>query len=383
MNIELITAIVFYAIIGVVIYKNRKKMQIIDKLFFVFKSEKAINFIKKVAKPKWFWRIVSTISIPICLYFMIFGIHALASNAIEMFNTPDPSAGVSLLIPGIKLPGSELYVPFWYGIISIIILAVSHEFSHGVIGESEGIKAKTTGVGLFLLFPLAFVEPDEKSYKKASKISKIRMLCAGSFANFIVSLLATLIIIYLFTPIISNLVTYDQVIINSVEIGMPANIANITDNSTLISINNESIFNQTQFYEILLTINPNQTILVETDKGFFNLTTTSRSDNESQAYLGVITTQDWSFKEEWKNYPLWLLSIPLILVQLLMWISNINFSVGVFNLFPLWITDGGKIIYEIFGTFIKDNKKLNIVASLIFYLCLSILLFNMFWPLFS
>jgi len=100
--------------------------------------------------------------------------------------------------------------------------------------------------------------------------------------------------------------------------------------------------------------------------------------NESMAYLGVMVEQEWQFKKELSNIPLFLLNIPLILATLLMWISNLNLGISVINLFPLWITDGGKVLIEIIKPLIKDDIKIAALINTIFLVCLSLLLFNLF-----
>jgi membrane-associated protease RseP (regulator of RpoE activity) len=60
----------------------------------------------------------------------------------------------------------------------------------------------------------------------------------------------------------------------------------------------------------------------------------------------------------------------------------LNFALGVFNLYPLWITDGGKIVIDLLSTIFKTKKSLVIAINLIFYSALSLLLFNMVGPYF-
>ncbi|MBN1923376.1 MAG: site-2 protease family protein [Nanoarchaeota archaeon] len=380
MDAEIISVILFYSFLAFVIYKNRKKIEVMDKIFFVYKWKKGVDYIKKVARPDWFWKILSTLSIPVCLFFMIFSISLLVDGALSIIQSPDPSPTVSLLIPGVKLPGSDLYVPFWYGIISIIVLAVVHEGAHGIICLIEKIKLKTTGVGLLLFLPLAFVEPDEKSFLKSERLSRIRMLCAGSFANLTTALLTFLIVVNILNPFIDNMVNYTNLVITETVEGEPAGIAGIPNNSVILSINNDTVSNITDFYYKLLELEPNQNISIETSNGTFYLTTASNPDNESMAYLGVLTQQEWDYRPELKKYPEWILLIPFVIIQLLMWVSNLNFAVGIFNLFPLWITDGGKIVIDLISVVVRDKNLLLLVINALFLSALGLLLFNMFGP---
>jgi len=383
MNLELITAILFYLIIGFIIYKNRASVKIVDKIFFVYKWKKGVEYIRKLAHPEWFWKIVSTISIPICLFFIIFAMHTLITSSVTMLQTPNPTPTVGILLPGFQVPGTNLRLPFWYGIISIVVLAVVHEGSHGIIASVEKIKLKTAGAGLMLFLPVAFVEPEFNSFIEANVLSRIRMLCAGSFANFVTAFLCILLIGSVITPWVSKGIEYTKVEIVDVTSGGPASLSGMTGNTIIVSFNNETITNLTTFYEELLEVAPGDNVTITTQNNSYVLATTPNPDNESIAYLGILTEQEWDFKPELKNeYSDFILNIPLILIQLLMWVGNLNFAVGVFNLFPLWITDGGKIMIDLLSIIIRKRSILALVVNLLFTFSLFLLLFNMFGPYF-
>lgn len=382
-NWELISVILFYSILGITIYKNRKKMEVMDKVFFVYKWKKGAEYIRKISRPPWLWKILSTLAIPICLFFMLYSVQILYQGAVGIIQSPDPTPTVGLLIPGVQLPGSDFYVPFWYGIISIVVLAVVHEASHGIIATVEKIKIKTTGVGLFLFLPLAFVEPVINSFKKATRLSRIRMLCAGSFANLTTALIAFLIVVNLLTPLIDSEVNYSGVLVKQAVPNEPAALSGMPNNTKLISVNNKTVANITEFYYALMELTPEENVTIITSNGTYFLTTSTNPNNQSMAYLGVIVEQDWEFKQELKqSYPEFILWMPFVLTQLLMWVSNLNFAVGIFNLYPLWITDGGKIFADLLGIVIKDDKKAILLMNVVFFAALGLLLFNMIGPFF-
>ena len=98
---------------------------------------------------------------------------------------------------------------FTYWILAIAIIAIFHEFAHGIVAKRYGIRIKTTGFGFLGPFLAAFVEPDEKQMQKKSKFQQITVLSAGTFTNLILSLLFFLLLsgffILLWTVIISDL----------------------------------------------------------------------------------------------------------------------------------------------------------------------------------
>jgi len=377
MNWELVTAVIFYSSLALIVYLNRSKIEIIDKIFFAYRWKKAVEYIKKLSKFTFLFKVLSTISIPVCIFFMIFGIDLLIQSANTIIASPAPQAGVTLLIPGVKMPGSDLYVPFWYGIISIIIIAFVHEVSHGITSVVEKVKLKSAGVGVALLFPVAFVEPDEKSLLKSSRLSRLRVYAAGSFANIVLAFLAFLLTVNVLAPIVDSEVDYTSVI-SSVP-NMPAYNAGLPNNTYLETLNNKSISNITEFYQALLTVAPYENITLKANGTTYELTTTANPTNSSIAYLGVTVEQGWEFKESLQAWPEWVLMVPFFLFNLFVWISNLNFSVGIFNLIPLWITDGGKIVFEVLSTIIP-RKVLFFVLNYVFILVLGLLLFNIFGP---
>jgi membrane-associated protease RseP (regulator of RpoE activity) len=378
MNFELMSIIVVYSLLFFLIYKNRKKIQIMDKIFFVYKWDKGVEVIKKFSKK--YLIIFYTIGIPICLFFMIFVIKTMWDGMIGIISSPNPEPTVGLAIPGVKIPGSPIYVPFWYGIIALVTVMFSHELSHGIAATIENIKLKSTGVGLLLFLPLAFVEPEPKSYEKSKKISKIRMLIAGSFANITLAFITILIINFILSPFISSMIDYTGISIAETVKGGPSELAGVINNSRIESINNESINNFTSFYSTMESLKPNDTVILKTNYSSYNITLSTHPDNSSLAYIGIVPGIEWQFKKELKLWPLFILNMPFILLSLFMWIANLNFSIGIINLFPLWITDGGKVAIELITPLFKNKKTAFIVTNYLFLFCLSLLLFNIIGP---
>ena len=73
---------------------------------------------------------------------------------------------IAQLIPYFpKIFNLEAYFPplyFTYFLIALVIVAVSHEFAHGIFARLNKIKVKTTGFAFLGPILGAFVEPDEK-----------------------------------------------------------------------------------------------------------------------------------------------------------------------------------------------------------------------------
>ncbi len=111
----------------------------------------------------------------------------------ELQNLP-PIAPLIPYFP--KIFGLESIFPplyFTYFLIALAIVAVSHEFSHGIFARLWKIRVKTTGLAFFGPFFGAFVEPDEKQMAKAPRRHQLSILAAGTFANILMTIIFGLI----------------------------------------------------------------------------------------------------------------------------------------------------------------------------------------------
>ena len=88
---------------------------------------------------------------------------------------------------------------FTYWIISIAVIALFHEFAHGIIARRYNIKILTTGFGFLGPFLAAFVEPDEKQMESKPKYQQLAVLSAGVFTNFILAIFFFLLLSFFFS----------------------------------------------------------------------------------------------------------------------------------------------------------------------------------------
>ena len=124
-----------------------------------------------------------------------------------------------------KLFNMESFFPplyFTYFLVALIIVAVSHEFAHGIFARLNGIKVKTTGFAFLGPILGAFVEPDEKQMEKSKKFTQLGILAAGTFANVIMTVLFGLVLwgffVVSFAPAGVNFNSYGTAVINPGEI---------------------------------------------------------------------------------------------------------------------------------------------------------------------
>jgi len=94
----------------------------------------------------------------------------------------------------------NLYFSYW--IIILAIVAITHEFFHGIFARIANVKTKTTGFGFFPFFlPVflaAFVSLDEKALVKRKNFEQMAVLSAGTFANVLTGILAVIVMAVFF-----------------------------------------------------------------------------------------------------------------------------------------------------------------------------------------
>ncbi len=326
---EVYIALAVIAVLTVFLLILEKKGKIERKfLFFIYRTQRLKNFIENVSKFK-FWKVFSSIGVIVgvlSLFFMIVNIALLFYFAVKR----EPiEGGVQLVIPGIT-------IPFWYGIIALITVILAHELMHGIVARNENIRLKNLGAIFFASIPIgAFVEPNEEDLNKSSSMSKLRVYAAGSFANIVLAVFATALMIPL----------NDGVEIVGVMEGSPAD--GILESGMVIKkINGKEIKSLADFMIEAGNIKPNQVVFLETDEGVFKIVAKKREDDPERGMIGIYVKQHVFGGLEFIYYTL-------------LWISFLNLGIGLINLAPINFgvaaTDGHLILKELLSKLIKEK----------------------------
>ncbi|MFC1685987.1 site-2 protease family protein [Nanoarchaeota archaeon] len=88
---------------------------------------------------------------------------------------------INKALPTVNIP--PFYFTYW--IIVIGIVAVFHEFAHGVFAKLKNVRIISTGFGFIGPLLAAFVEIDEKQMEKKPVKAQLAVLAAGSTANLV------------------------------------------------------------------------------------------------------------------------------------------------------------------------------------------------------
>lgn len=199
---DIIFLALFVLAVILFLYIKRKNVKR-QGLLYLYPTKVGINIINSTAKK--YEKILRPMQYVIiaCGYFlMVFMIWLFGRFTYTYLTSPTIAAELKLpvvtpLVPYIdQLIGSSYFPPlyFTYWIILIAVLAIPHEFAHGIFARLNKIKVHSTGFGFLGPFLAAFVEPDEKQISTSSKRSQLAILAAGTFANVLATILFALLI---------------------------------------------------------------------------------------------------------------------------------------------------------------------------------------------
>jgi membrane-associated protease RseP (regulator of RpoE activity) len=394
----------YYAIAFIIIwvvallFKDRLKIDI-EGPIIMRRTKRLRDFIDSVAmKSPRSWRLIMNIGILVSFFFMILVVYLILSTLSSTFTNPQ----LSLVLPGVDIPGSPVLIPLGYGIIGLMTVLVVHEFGHGIIARIEGVKIDSIGVLLLAVLPGAFVEPNEEDVQNSERIQKLRIYAAGSIFNlilaaisFVIVMFITLMIIgsifigvpgfvipgtHLETPTLGQNITgpifptfhNGGVQIYSVVPGSPA-YGKLPQGTIVQSINGVDTTTLSNAEVVFSQLKIGENITLQTTSGNYTIKTIANPDNSSKGYIGIRAMQQEFVnnnvaKTVGTQIPWFIYSLQ----QLFFWIFLLNFSVGIFNLLPAKPLDGGLLLEELLGYKLSESVVRKIVTPLSYFLILLI-----------
>ncbi|MCC7559847.1 MAG: site-2 protease family protein [Methanobacterium sp.] len=362
MEVLLYYAIFFVSIyILAIVFRDKLKVDVYGPLL-MRRTKKMRGWIDYIANlsPK-FWRWSMNIGIPIAVFGMAFMVYTIIISLEVMFQKPT----TALLLPGVDIPGSPIFVPIFAGIIALILLMVVHEFGHGILARAQGVGIKSIGVILLAILPGAFVELEEEDVEKAKRAVKLRIYAAGSMFNLGLAAIAWVVVIVLTSSFIPYAFQSDGLKIISVTPNGPSE-GILQEGMVVSSINGYPVNNRTSYTELIVNkTKPGDQMTYVTDKGTYTITATGQPSNQSIAYPGtrsethLVVKPDVAQKTYGEIIPWFLYN----LADVCYWIYALNLMVGLFNLLPTKPLDGGYIFEELLRYKVPENITGRIVSS--------------------
>ncbi|NCN87121.1 hypothetical protein GW932_04770 [archaeon] len=203
----------FVILISLFLYRNKKSLKK-EGLLWLYHTSWGIKIIERTGK-KWrkflkvssyvaVWLGYALMGIMVYLFGRLVWIYAFHSEFIKASLHGLPP--VMPLVPYLPQMFKLSFLPpfyFSYWIIILAVIAITHEFFHGIYAALAGVKTKTTGFGFFpFFFPVflaAFVNLDEKAMEKKKNFEQRAVLAAGTFANTLTAILGVILMFIFFT----------------------------------------------------------------------------------------------------------------------------------------------------------------------------------------
>ncbi len=371
MNLDFITqnSIIYVLIAWVIILGIAKGLKLEKHGFelkiysLVYKNQQVQSILTKIlGRTRRGIKVFANVSVVAGFLMMGFAFWFLLSNVSKFFVAPTEFSQLTVLIPGVTLTSGPAIL---YFLLSIPIVLIIHEGAHGIVATLEKIKIKTGGFAIFIAMFAGFVEPDEEEFNKAKKISKLRVIGAGATSNVIFALVLGAIL--LTNPFFAMVVPEpllsifydlpDGVLVLSIIPDSGADKAGLLANDVITSINGIQILSPLDFQKADLKPGEIAKVSILRDRQVlqFPIEVIPSPEDPEKGLIGIIRDNSFAYKPvlnfiEWKD--------PGISMFLL-WLWMISFFIGIINMLPLPILDGGKFIHTIIDKKISD-KAVNI-----------------------
>ena len=322
----------------------------------MWKTQRLRGLISRISNfSPTFWRWYMNVGIVVAFLAMIFITWTLISSLPTVFETP----AVSIVIPGVEMPGSSIYIPFIYGLIALATVLIVHEFSHGIQSVGEKISIKSVGLLLFAIIPGAFVEPDEDELKAAKRSSRLRVYAAGSVANITLAIIAILLV-SLISAGIPNYFAEDGIAIDRIVSDSPSDGV-LKEGMVLEAIDNHKINDSDSYVNVVSLYKPGDNVTVQTDQGSYSLALDKNPNNESRGFFGIQANKHFELINDSMGPIPWVL---FELLELFQWVFMLNLGIGLFNLLPLKPLDGGYMLEILLSYKLSEEHYKPIVNAL-------------------
>ena len=328
------------------------------KAYSLVYKNKSVNevLIRILGRTRRSVKVFANVSVIAGFMMMAFAFYFLLNNISNFFVAPTAFSELTVLIPGITLTSAPAITFF---LLSIPIVLVMHEGGHGIVAALEKIKIKTGGFAIFIAMFAGFVEPDEEEFEKAKKISKLRVIGAGATSNVLFAFVLGAILLtnpffamVVPEPLLSIFYELPEgVLILSIIENSGAEQAGLLANDIITSINGIPILSPVDFP----SLNPGDTATVSVLRDGqpldFGLTVMPAPDNPERGLIGIMRDNSFAYTPV-MNFIEW--NDPNVSMFLL-WLWMISFFIGIINMLPLPILDGGKFIHIIIDKRFSDK----------------------------
>jgi len=306
--------------------------------------------------------IFSNVSVVAGAAMMVFAVWFLVNNLINYFHANEQFSEVTLLIPGVTIRSVPNLV---YFLLAAPIVLVIHEVAHGIVARLEKIKVKSGGFAIIIALIAGFIEPDEEEFNRARRISKIRVIAAGSTSNVLFSFI--IVGLLLFNPSFGNILEalsptlrglfYNDPIgvpIVSVIEGSGAEKAGMKAGDIIVGINDTQIRTPQDLAKVKLTPGEQVNVKVLRNGELMSLQVTigRAEDDPNRGLIGIVRDMFPYMPPKVNFWIPW----PQEVFMFLLWLWMLSFFIGIFNMLPMLPLDGEKYISSLVENRVSDGK---------------------------
>ena len=341
----------------------------------VYKNKKVNDvLIRLLGRTKRGIKVFADTSVVAGFLMMGFAFYFLINNVSNYFAAPSSFSELTVLIPGVTLTSGPAIA---YFLLSIPVVLIMHEGAHGIVAALEKIRIKTGGFAIFIALFAGFVEPDEEEFEKSKRISKLRVIGAGATSNVLFAVVLGVIMLTnpIFGIVLESIPLFGDVILDIFyELSQGVMILSIIENSgaeqagllandIITTIDGVPIHGPADFP----ILNPGDTASVTVLRDGQTLDKTLEvipsPDDPERGLIGIMRDNSIPYKPV-MNFIDWT-GVDFSISMFLLWLWMISFFIGIINMLPLPILDGGKFIHTIIDKRFSE-KSVNIVMWVIY-----------------
>ena len=215
------------------------------------KTARGRALLERLARHRRFWRAWANAGVGFGLLVMVGMFLTIVLSGITSLQRPGANP-IQEPKNALAIPGLNDFLPLAVApeiIFGLLVAMIVHEGGHGLLCRVENIDIDSMGVALFTIVPLgAFVQPDEDDQREADRGAQTRMFAAGVTNNFVVTVLALLL---LFGPVAGSITAVDGVAVGGALPGSPADDVGIERGDVLTAVNGTTVTNQSTFTDVL------------------------------------------------------------------------------------------------------------------------------------
>ncbi|MBS3132902.1 site-2 protease family protein [Candidatus Woesearchaeota archaeon] len=366
--------ILFYVAVVLFVFLRRSRFEFHFKVIALYKTNWGLALMERLAsKYRELIKLAGYIGIGVGFIGMVFIIFVIIQSVYTLFTVPDAPPALMPVLPGVHIPGvpETFFIPLVQGLIAIFIVAVVHEFSHGVVARAHGIRVKKTGLALIGPFFAAFVEPDERELKKRDDVTNYSILAAGPVSNILTFLVLFVLMSVAINPVVNAV--YDNpagISFSSITGGAPADVAGLEKNVAYTIVNNQPVLSVDDFLRLFDEIKPGEDVIIANSEASYVVAAGANPSDSSKPYLGV------SIYSRVEGDTTAAYAVIAWFMKLLSLVGVLSLGIGIANLLPIGLLDGGKMLQQALHKLRgekKGNKTLVRVSLLLLFIVLLLL----------